>query len=195
MPIMSWMRWPGTKRRLIGERLAHVASVVDDPFAKRANLAAEELGPKAIRILWGFRNRTPPKPIGFEDRFDGFGEWQTDGDPVDAFELIAALALHNPDAARKHGEFLRCLMRGEGVSDRSQMLDEKVRRTTATTVVAISGISYPHIVDFHAVRAAILLRRLFPNDAQATASLHTWQVSHPDESVREQINQHFAKDR
>lgn len=114
-------------------------------------------------------------------------DWQDDGDPVDAFELVAALSRRAPAAAREHEAFLRGLMRGKGLENRTALLDEKCTQVKPGVFAAVSGIEYPHLPDFHAIRAAAVLRRLFPDDAEAIARLQTWSQSHPEESIRNQI--------
>jgi hypothetical protein len=120
-------------------------------------------------------------------------EWETDPDPIDAFEVIWYLSTTVPEAVRQYEPFIRRLMRGEGLHDRSPLMDGQVVVTAVDDhvleAVAKSGPSYPAIPDYHAIRAAFTLVRLFPADEEeeALAALHRWITTHPDPTIRQEI--------
>lgn len=118
-------------------------------------------------------------------------EWQTDPDPIDAFEIIWYLSTTVPGAIRQYEIFIRRLMRGEGLHGRSPLMDGHVVVTAADDHIletaAKSGPSYPAIPDYHAIRAAFTLVRLFPADEEALAALQHWITTHPDPSIRQEI--------
>lgn len=112
-----------------------------------------------------------------------------EGDPVDAFELIAALARFDPRAVRqRYGDFLLQLSEGTGLVGRTAFDDgHVVTGDDGKSLVAKSGPTYPLLEDFHRIRAAVLRYELFPEDERTRKRLAEWSVQHPDESVRSEL--------
>jgi hypothetical protein len=113
-----------------------------------------------------------------------------ESDPIDAFEVIINIASFAPDAAREYETFLRGLMCGEGLENRPAFLDSKLMETEnegRKTLAAMSGHSYPDIPDFHSIRAAFLLQKLFPDDEEVRAVLQQWSETHPDAKAQDEI--------
>lgn len=110
------------------------------------------------------------------------------GDPVDAFELIAADAGADPAHAReRYLLFLHGLAAGRGLEGRTAFDDGHVVASKDGGIVAKSGPEYPQIADYHQIRAALLLHDLVPDDASVKARLAAWAAGHPDGNVRLQL--------
>ncbi len=111
-------------------------------------------------------------------------------DPVDALDLIEALAFADPSSARGYEMFLRRLMRGEMLTGRHPLLDGAVLELKPDGSEIVHGTPLPD--DFHAIRAALVLLRLFPDDETVLAALHHWIATHPDEKVRQELLQQLG---
>ncbi|WAS94979.1 hypothetical protein [Nannocystis punicea] len=112
-------------------------------------------------------------------------------DPVDAYELVAALAHADPAHTReRYREFLRGLMDGIGLEGRTAFDDGHVVSTPdGEGVIARSGPTHPLIEAYHQIRAALLLHELDPADEEVTRRLQTWAEQHPDEAVRSELRE------
>jgi len=51
---------------------------------------------------------------------------------------------------------------------------------------------YPQLEDFHRIRAAVLLRELFPEDHEVGSRLRKWAADHPEENVRKELREILA---
>jgi hypothetical protein len=123
-------------------------------------------------------------------------EWAED-DPIDALELVEALARNAPEGARQHERLLRQVMETHGWGTREPLADGQIVEVEAGAgewlLAAASGSSYPSLPDYHAIRAALVLRSLFPEDAPATLRLGHWAASHPDAQVRRELKEHLGQ--
>ncbi len=116
---------------------------------------------------------------------------QEEFDPVDALDLIEALAYAHPPAAKTYETFLRKLMSGEELAGRHPILDGHVIEYTPDGAEVVHGNPLPS--DFHAVRAALVLLRLIPDDETALAEVRRWAMAYPDEKVREELRQQLEQ--
>jgi len=118
--------------------------------------------------------------------YDRLVDEYLEGDPVDAFELVAADAAADPAHAReRYLPFLRGLIAGEGLEGRTAFDDgHVVAGPDGAGIVAKSGPTHPQIPDYHRIRAALLVRDLVPADGAVQTQLAAWADTHPDESVR-----------
>jgi hypothetical protein len=130
-----------------------------------------------------------PRHAVLRAAYDKLVDVYLQGDPVDAFELIAASATFDIAHVRAHYvPFLRGLMAGVGLEGRTAFDDGHVVATEdGAGVVAKGGREYPQIADFHQIRAALLLRDLTPEDAEVVARIAAWAAGHPDEGIRRQL--------
>lgn len=117
------------------------------------------------------------------------------GDPVDGFELVSAAARFSPTHVKaRYGDFLRRLMAGSGLENRTAFDDGHVVTTEdGKGVIAQSGPTYPQVEDFHRLRAAVLLHALLPDDDEVTGQLQTWSVNHPADNVRRELGELLAR--
>ena len=113
-------------------------------------------------------------------------------DAVAALRLLESLAEVSPDAARAEEEFLRAVMRGEGVRDRHPLLDGALisldEEGNEREVIWPYGPPPP---DLHRIRAALLLFRLFPEDAEAVREIERFAREHPEAEVRRVLLQYL----
>jgi len=112
-------------------------------------------------------------------------------DVVDALNLIEALAHAYPPEAKTYVAFLRKLMYGQGLAGRHPILDGHVIEYTPDGVEIVHGTALPS--DFHAIRAALVLLRLLPDDKTVLAEVRRWATTHPDEKVREELRQQLEQ--
>ncbi len=112
-------------------------------------------------------------------------------DPVDALDLIEALASADPPSASVYEAFLRRLMHGEMLAGRHPILDGQIIEQQPDGSEIVHGTPLPD--DFHAIRAALVLLRLLPDDEMIVAEVHRWATSHPDEQVREELRQQLEQ--
>ena len=119
-------------------------------------------------------------------------EWASD-DPIEAMDILEPLAKHAPDAARKHENLLRGIMREAGEGTRSPLADGQVVELQSddgqTIVGAAAGPSHPSIPDYHAIRSALILQQLFPADDEVLAKLTDWAENHPEQQVRSELKE------
>ena len=108
-------------------------------------------------------------------------------DPVDALDLIEVLAFADPPSAREYEMFLRRLMHGEMLAGRHPILDGAVLELKPDGSEIVHGTPLPG--DFHAIRAALVLLRLAPDDETVLAAIRHWMATHPDEKVRQELRQ------
>ena len=125
--------------------------------------------------------------------YDSLVETWRERDPVDAFELVLALKHADPTHAfMRYGDFLHALAAGEGLEGRTPYDDGHVVETPDGGLAARSGPTHPLIVDYHSIRAAVLLWELSPGDERIEQRLRRWADEHPDEGVREEMRQILA---
>ena len=115
-------------------------------------------------------------------------EFEEDGDPVNVLRVLESYALVYPEAAQAYGDFLRGLVRGEGLEDRDPILDGALISINADgEEEATWGSSGPPPEDVYSIRAAMVLHHIGMQRDEAEAHLKRWQASHPDANVRAQI--------
>jgi len=108
-------------------------------------------------------------------------------DPVDALDLIEALASAEPPSISVYEAFLRKLMHGELLAGRHPILDGLIIEQKPDGSEIVHGTPLPS--DFHAIRATLVLLRLLPDDETIVAEVRRWATIHPDEKVWEELRQ------
>jgi hypothetical protein len=143
---------------------------------------------QVMRVCGDVAALAPRHPV-LRAAYYKLGDAHLRGDPVDAFELIAASAGSDAAHARaRYVPFLKGLMAGVGLEGRTAFDDGHVVATDdGAGVVAKSGRDYPQIADFHQIRAALLLRDLTPEDAEVAERIAAWAAGHPDEGIRRRL--------
>jgi hypothetical protein len=140
----------------------------------------------SIESLAKFAAFAPPVMQVLEDLIR---EWGKD-DPIDALEIIEPLVRNVPESAKMYEPELRELMRTTGRQLRDPLCDGHVGELTledGTTAIVAGGPTHPSVEDYHAIRAAFLLKELFPDDTEVRANLEEWAESHPDAQMRKEI--------
>ncbi len=112
-------------------------------------------------------------------------------DPVDALDLIEALASADPPSTRVYEAFLRKLMRGEMLAGRHPILDGHIIEQKPDGSEIVHGTPLPS--DFHPIRATLVLLRLLPDDETIVAEVRRWATIHPDKQVREELRQQLEQ--
>jgi hypothetical protein len=117
-------------------------------------------------------------------------EWGAD-EPIEALEILEPLVRHAPQTARQQEHLLRQVMRESGIGQRSPLSDGQVVNLEESEEqmvwVAQSGRSHPSILDYHAIRAALMLYQLNPTDNEVITYLREWAEHHPNEQVRREV--------
>jgi hypothetical protein len=117
-------------------------------------------------------------------------DWAT-SDPISGLDIIAPLVQHAPLVAKRFEVLLRAIMREKGRDMRDPLLDGHVISIAEDekhiTSIALSGPVYPSVTDYHAIRAALILLDLLPNDTEVLHHLLDWTTTHPDPAVRQEL--------
>ena len=112
-------------------------------------------------------------------------------DSVDALDILGPLAKYNSEYVREHEKMLREIMDEHGMGIRDPLLDGQVVEERGENgeviMTAKSGPEHPSIPDYHAIRAALILLGLFPDDQETLKKVEWWQQNHPDKNVRKAL--------
>ncbi|HMA95917.1 MAG TPA: hypothetical protein VKP30_24685 [Polyangiaceae bacterium] len=116
-------------------------------------------------------------------------------DPVDALELVSALAEHCPNHVRElHSALVRDLSEGLGLEHRTPFDDGHVVPTPdGRGFVAKGGPTYPLVPDYHRIRATMVLHKLEPNNQHLARRLQAWSTNHPDALIRKELTALLAR--
>ena len=110
--------------------------------------------------------------------------------------LLDLLVAEAPEVAGKYEDVLREVLATAGRGRRDPLLDGQVvvseEEDGGVTVAAMGGPEHPSIADYHAIRAALLLHTLDPEDASVVGALRRWSEEHPDAGVRKQLAEQLA---
>jgi hypothetical protein len=128
--------------------------------------------------------RSPALQAAYDQQIEA---WANDN-PVDALELVAQVATFSPDHARaRFDPFLRAALAGGVLEGRTEFAgggvfleheDGKLQRVD-------KGSDLPQDPEYHRIRAAVVLRRLFPADESIRLQLQHWAAHYPDPGVRD----------
>lgn len=123
-------------------------------------------------------------------------EWAEE-DPVEALVLLEPLVRNAPALARKHEALLRQISDEFGLGRRHPLLDGHVmsveRIDGELRIPPVGGPDCPSIVDLHAIRAALLLLRLNPADADLSERLDEWATHHPHAVLRQNLSRQLEE--
>ncbi len=123
-------------------------------------------------------------------------EWAEE-DPIEALVLLEPLVRNAPALARTHEVLLREICDEFGLGRRHPLLDGHVvsveRIAGETRIPPVVGPECPSIVDLHAIRAAVLLLRLNPADADLSERLDEWATHHPHAVLRQNLSRELEE--
>lgn len=173
--ILCKLALEGLERQQIEKELAHALPQLRYETVMQARSALAQLAVVAPQLKAAFH------ALIYEYMQD---------DPVDALDLIEALAFADPSSVKEYETFLHKLMRGEMLAGRHPILDGAILELKPDGSEIVHGTPLPD--DYHAIRASLVLLRLFPDDETVIGVIRQWAAAHPDEKVRQELRQQLS---
>lgn len=152
--------------------------------AKIQSFRYEATMPSIESLAWVPNNeQVPPIILGV------FDEYSND-DPIDGLNILSLLAVNYPKEAIPKLPFIKSLARGEGLSNRSPLLDGAILsyNTDGKKSYVIDGEEITGTFEeTHRINATVLYFRLDPTDQEINNLLDFWEKNAESEDVRKQI--------